>query len=1166
MTDLRLAHDLAFADLYDPAGLARIDALFLEDLRTRDASLADRLVAGRADPGSLTHLLESTLLLELGPAVEAFVARLFGIEREADALAAAHRRLEILFECKRNFVQRTAAKAHTPEESQGYDGTALRADLTARFGGRFDQETYAAKVMEWLADKDANAEALDVATRYADWALFTGEGKRFHRDDILFLTHDKTEYEHLVPCREIELHGVTALEGADGEFLHRDGFGLTDRGTDTAGELDQAHYCVICHDRDRDNCRHGTFDKQGGGFARNPLGVRLEGCPLDEKISEMHRALMDGHVMAALAIVVVDNPMLAGTGHRICNDCMKSCIYQKQEPVNIPQTETRMLKNVLGLPWGFEIYSLLTRWNPMNLRRPVARPDSGYKVLVVGSGPAGYTLSHYLLNEGHAVVCIDGLKIEPLAADLSGVARDGTRVPFRPIRDVTELFEDLDERTQAGFGGVAEYGITVRWDKNFLKVLRLLVERRPRYALFGGVRFGSAVTAESAYAMGFDHVALAMGAGKPTFLDIPNNLARGVRTASDFLMALQLTGAAKKDSVANLQLRLPVVVIGGGLTAIDTATESLAYYVRQVDKFLARYEILVAEQGEELVRAAYRPEEAAIADEFLAHGRALRAERERARAEGREPRFVPMLREWGGATIAYRRKMTSAPAYQLNHEEIVKAFEQGIRFAELLSPKAIEVDGHEHVSAIRLIRQRLDDKGGPVDTDEEVVLPARAVLIAAGTTPNTVLTREHPGFAVLDGKYFQAVDEDFAKATPARTAKPDQAVVLMNPRPDGRCMSFLGDLHPSFAGNVVKAMASARRGYPVVDRALRRRPPEAVPAADLLARLNAGLRATVHDIRRLTAQAVQVTLKAPMAAAAFQPGQFYRIQNYEADSAHVDGTVLAMEGVALTGAIVDKGEGLVSLIAMDMGGSTTILQTLKPGQPVVLMGPTGVPTHVSAGDTALLCGGGLGNAVLMTISKAFKEAGAKVLYFAAYKGVDDRFHVEAIQKNTDLVVWCCDEAPGFVPTRPQDKAFVGNIVQAMVAYAEGKLGAVDIPLDSCNHLIAIGSDRMMEAVQQARHAVLKPHLKPDHIGIASINSPMQCMMKEICGQCLQKHRDPDSGKESIVYSCFRQDQPIDRVVFPALRERLCQNAVHEKLTRQWIARGLARLGDKVTRV
>jgi len=44
--------------------------------------------------------------------------------------------------------------------------------------------------------------------------------------------------------------------------------------------------------------------------------------------------------------------MVAATGHRICNDCMKSCIYQKQDPVDIPQSETRILKDVLELPWA----------------------------------------------------------------------------------------------------------------------------------------------------------------------------------------------------------------------------------------------------------------------------------------------------------------------------------------------------------------------------------------------------------------------------------------------------------------------------------------------------------------------------------------------------------------------------------------------------------------------------------------------------------------------------------------------------------------------------------------------------------------------------------------------------------------------------------------------
>src|ERR1019366_3323760 len=157
------------------------------------------------------------------------------------------------------------------------------------------------------------------------------------------------------------------------------------------------------------------------------------------------------------------------------------------------------------------------------------------------------------------------------------------------------------------------------WDKNFLKLIRLLLERREQFALFGGVRFGGTLTLDEAFASGFDHIKLAVGAAKPTILDLPNGLARGVRAASDFLMALQLTGAAKAESIANMQLRLPVVVIGGGLTAIDTATESLAYYPLQVEKFIARYEALVAEVGEPAVRASWNAEEAHIAAEFLQH-------------------------------------------------------------------------------------------------------------------------------------------------------------------------------------------------------------------------------------------------------------------------------------------------------------------------------------------------------------------------------------------------------------------------------------------------------------------------------------------------------------------------------------------------------------------
>jgi len=302
---------------------------------------------------------------------------------------------------------------------------------------------------------------------------------------------------------------------------------------------------------------------------------------------------------------------------------------------------------------------------------------------------------------------------------------------------------------------VAEYGITVRWDKNFLKLVRLLIERRANFAMFGGVRFGGTLTLEDAWDLGFDHVALCVGAGKPTVLDIPNGLARGVRAASDFLMALQLTGAAKAHSIANMQLRLPVVVIGGGLTAIDTATESLAYYVVQVEKFLARYEVLAREIGEDAIRANWDDQEREIAEEFLAHARAIRGERSEATGEFRAPRIAEMLQRWGGVTIAYRRRLIDSPSYTLNHEEVEKALEEGIVFAEGLTPARVETDNYGAVRGIRLKHS----------SGAEHWFAAHTVFVAAGTQPNTVLAREDAVHFSLDGKYFAACDEEATRSS-----------------------------------------------------------------------------------------------------------------------------------------------------------------------------------------------------------------------------------------------------------------------------------------------------------------------------------------------------------------------------------------------------------------
>ena len=1151
MSELNLAFGFTFEDLYDDSALARVDAAFLQHVGGVAPDLQASLVAAREAPDALEAKAEADLLLELAPFVDAFTGELFGIAGALGTLSAQHLDLDVLYSCKRLFVQRRALKGKTADDANALDAVALTARLSPMMGGTLTQMSFAQTVMGWVEDEDAHGDDIQAALDYALWATLTDAGRKRHETDVLFRQPAKLDPQNLVQVDATSVGGVDAVNFTSARRHPRDGFALTDQGCDLVGALDQAQYCVLCHDRGKDSCSHDLKDKKTGAFQKNSFGVELSGCPLEERISEMHTAKIAGHSVAALALITIDNPLCAGTGHRICNDCMKACIYQKQDPVNIPEVETRALKDVLELPWGFEIYALLTRWNPLNLRRPLPRAESGYKVLVVGMGPAGATLSHHLMNEGHAVAAIDGAKIEPLDPALSGVTPSGERCEFVAIRNIEDIREPLDARTMAGFGGVAEYGITVRWDKNFLKVERLLIERRARFRMFGGVRFGAQLTKDQAYQMGFDHIALCMGAGKPLVLNMENNLARGVRQASDFLMALQLTGAAKTDSLANLQLRLPAVIIGGGLTAIDTATEALAYYIVQVEKFLDRYDVLEAKLGRDAVRERWTEEDTQVADEFLTHGRAVRYERATAQAQNRKADFSELLNSWGGATIAYRRRMVDAPSYTLNHEEIEKALEQGINFAELLSPLAVEVDEFGWASALKLEVQEMGDDGRPQGTGREVTLPARAVLVAAGTQPNTVLSREHADFAALDGKYFQAVDEAGNPVTPEWSAKPGEVQVLMNAAA-GTSMSYFGDLHPSFAGNVVKAMASAKQGYPVVDAALRKSPPSKVPFESLNTVLNDGLLATVERVERLTPTIVEVVVRAPFAANAFKPGQFFRLQNFEAIAGHSEGTTLAMEGLALTGAWVDREQGLVSMIVLEMGGSSNLVAHLNVGEPVILMGPTGMPTETPGGETVLLAGGGLGNAVLFSIGQALREAGSKVLYFAAYKGVADRYHVENIEAAADTIVWCCDQAPGFTPGRDGDYSFTGNIVEAIAAYGRGDLGAAPIALSDVDRVVAIGSDMMMKAVTDARHGVLKDFLKADHEALGSINSPMQCMMKEICAQCLQRHVDPETGEAKVVFSCFNQDQRLDLVDFASLNSRLRQNAVAEKLTAKWI--------------
>ena len=1093
---------LTWADLRTPVGLLKLDAHFLTYLEKAAPDLLATIAQFRHED-TVSPIALSDGLLALAPHVEAFVADFFGVRVEVERLRQSVLREQGIFTFKEKAVLRDARRAlkRTGLPSFAEQDRWLSAQLTmaAKSG---DREWQVAQLAEtWLADLATYQAEWDQLINWCILAMTTPEGQAAVADWVSFRLPQKVDPAHLVPLAPASDLTPPRLQGAVA-LRERQGFQLTDPRMSERQVQNETHYCVYCHEQDGDFCGKGFPVKKADptlGLKTNALGDVLAGCPLDEKISEMNYLKMQGFSIAPLAVVMVDNPLCPATGHRICNDCMKACIYQKQDPVNIPQIETRVLTDVLSLPYGVEIFDLLTRWNPLRRTQWCEAAYNGYKVLVMGMGPAGFTLAHYLLMEGFAVVGVDGLKIEPLASPLL----------TDPIASYADFCESLDDRVMLGFGGVAEYGITVRWDKNFLKLVYLTLCRRTHFQAIGGVRFGGSLRVEDAWDLGFDHVAVAVGAGLPRELRIPGSLAPGMRQANDFLMALQLTGAAKQKSLANLEIRMPVVVIGGGLTGVDAATEAQAYYIVQVEKMWHRYEQLIAVRGMEAVLSEFLPEDRERLQEFLTHGQQVAELRTRAAAKGQEPEWISFLRSLGGVTIVYRRALQDSPAYRRNHEEVIKAFEEGLYYAEHFEPEAVLLDQTGYVSGLRC-RQN----------GETAVFPARTILVATGAKPNVAYEFEHRGTFLKEGENYRRFHSHEGELEPI-SGDMHVKTVIFGPFTSydaaGRRVTFLGDTHPVFHGSVVKAVGSAKRTYPAI-RALF--PPNSGTAAEYAQfqhHMADYFDAVVVKHVSLGHDAAELTVRAPSVARMVHPGQFCRLQNYESDAIEVVNTVLQTEAVALL-AIPGLHPHEIRFIVLNRGASSRLMMDFKPGQRVALMGPSGVRTRIpEEPETLIVMGDAMAAVYACAVAPAFRAAGHRV--------------------------WFVGEKPWEV---------VDYLIDAVDQVFWGKVPDVQVPWHEAHRVVVLGAPDLLHTLCGWRRQ-MKAHFRSDVTFLAAVHGPMQCMLKGVCAQCLQWQIDPATGERTkAVYACSWQEQLMDGVDWPGLAERLGQNRVQECLTRQWL--------------
>jgi NAD(P)H-flavin reductase len=602
-----------------------------------------------------------------------------------------------------------------------------------------------------------------------------------------------------------------------------------------------------------------------------------------------------------------------------------------------------------------------------------------------------------------------------------------------------------------------------------------------------------------------------------------------MRQANDFLMALQLTGAAKEASLANLQLRLPAIVIGGGLTGVDTATEIQAYYIKQVEKTLFRYESLIAQSSEDQVRATFTQQDLEILDEFCEHGRIVREERKLASQQNREPDFIRLIRLWGGVTIVYRRSMQESPAYQRNHEELIKALQEGIYYAEGLQPSAVELDNTGYCHALRCLSRFQDKEGKWSETDEIITLPACSIFVATGAKPNVAYAFEHsqdierkkfeyPRYREQDGELIAVPLEGHIKM-PIYGAFTSYAK-------ERRFVSFIGDTHPIFHGSVVKAIASAKRSYPRIVKALEHKSQQGDEQEyqQFSNKLKELLNVTVEEVSTLDPHTVRLTIRAPQLAQNFKPGQFYRLQNFECLSDHLS------EAVACLG--IKEDDESLSFLLTDQGVSSQILMRSQKGERLAVMGPTGVRTTIPDNNQSILIiGGSLAVAYLLSVGPALKAAGNHIYFIGLFEKED--------------AVICQEQINQLARVCFASSSKLGAVLSAFADYFSAALNAID-------QVYVIGNGDLLRNLQRLRQEDLKNKFKQTAQFKASVYGPMQCMLKGVCAQCLQWQIDPQTGKRTkAVYACSWQHQPLEIIDTHNLDARLSQNYMQEQLTRLW---------------
>jgi glutamate synthase (NADPH/NADH) small chain len=258
------------------------------------------------------------------------------------------------------------------------------------------------------------------------------------------------------------------------------------------------------------------------------------GCPVRNIIPEWNGLVQRGEWRDALESLHATNNFPELTGRLCPAPCESACVLGLvNEPVAIRHIEQTIADRGFNEGW-------------VEPRPP--RRVSGFKVAVIGSGPAGLAAAQQLRRAGHAVV----------------------------------VFE-RDERV----GGLLRYGIPeFKLEKSVLD-LRLGQLEAEGVQFRTGIDVGEDVTAEELRAE-FDAVCISTGAGKARDLDVPGRQLAGVHLAMDFLTSQNRRLEGQELGGVDEARDRRVVIIGGG----DTGSDCAGTCVRQGARSVRQFELL----------------------------------------------------------------------------------------------------------------------------------------------------------------------------------------------------------------------------------------------------------------------------------------------------------------------------------------------------------------------------------------------------------------------------------------------------------------------------------------------------------------------------------------------------------------------------------------------